>query len=104
MYDRDKKLDRETKEWHIPRRGILKSAALVTGAFLAAVLRLDDTFGQAQSSDEIPTTRSHRCCSLCLAHDGDCVESRCKTSLSWICLSGSLFIGASSVILLTFTL
>ena len=82
------KLDQDKNEWNIPRRGILKNMALVTGAFLTGVLRLDDVFGQ----DSIPETvfrAEDKCCGLCKASDPNCQVSMCQSSLSWICFQGT---------------
>ena len=83
------KLDQDKNEWNIPRRGILKNMALVTGAFLTGVLRLDNTSAQTPLSYSIPEIHAHKCCALCTSHNENCRDSMCQSSLSWLCFEGT---------------
>ena len=83
------KLDQDKSEWNIPRRGILKNMALVTGAFLTGVLRLDDVIGQGPLPTETGSRPGDKCCALCIASDSNCQENMCQSSLSWLCFEGT---------------
>ncbi|MYD44873.1 MAG: twin-arginine translocation signal domain-containing protein [Gammaproteobacteria bacterium] len=66
------------------RRGFLQKCALVTGAFMIGVLRLDNTFGEEdESSSEEEKTY---CCTLMAEYKRDCLtREKCVSKFYWIC-------------------
>ena len=79
----------------LPRRGFLQRTALVSGAFLTGVLRLQKPQASESEDDEyanVPGFYYRECCTLLSSHDPGCTPDKCNGSnggtaysLFWTC-------------------
>lgn len=67
------------------RRGFLQKTAIVTGAFITGVLRLDNVFADEEAANAGPPYK-YKCCNLWKKHnDPVCDLSTCISQLYWVC-------------------